>query len=84
MCIIIDLISACDDQWWNRFCIVHEVKIVCDQENLGYITHKLYNFYMVSELYLSEKISIIEVVEFCVGGIRICCSVFFVSKLSIH
>ena len=49
VCIAIDLISACDDQWWNRLCIVHEVKIVCDQENLGYITHKLYNFYMVSE-----------------------------------
>ena len=49
VCITIDLISTCDDQWWNRFCIVHEVKIVCDQENLGYITHKLYNFYMVSE-----------------------------------
>ena len=22
----IDLISAYDDQWWNRLCIVHEVK----------------------------------------------------------
>ena len=34
----IDLISACDDQWWNRLCIVYEVKIVCDQENIGH-TH---------------------------------------------
>ena len=49
VCIAIDLISACDDQWWNRFCIVHEVKIVYDQENLGYITHNLYNLYMVSK-----------------------------------
>ena len=49
VCIAIDLISACDDQWWNRFGIVHEVKIVCDQENIGYITHNLYDFYMVSE-----------------------------------
>ena len=47
VCIAIDLISICDDQWWNRLCIVHEVKIVCDQDNLGYITHKLYNFYSV-------------------------------------
>ena len=33
----IDLISACDDQWWNRFYIVHEVKIVFAQENLGHM-----------------------------------------------
>ena len=26
VCIAIDLIFACDDQQWNRFCIVHEVK----------------------------------------------------------
>ena len=49
VCIAIDLISACDDQWWNRLCIVNEVKIVCDQENIRHITYKLYNFYMVSE-----------------------------------
>ena len=23
------------DAWQKRFCIVHEAKIVCDQENLG-------------------------------------------------
>ena len=39
VCIAIDLIYVCDDQWWNRFCIVHEVKIVCDLENIGHITY---------------------------------------------
>ena len=84
VCIAIDLISARDDHSWNRFCIVHEVKIVCDQENLGHIAYYLYNFYMVSERYWSKHIAIIEAVDFCASGIRNCCSVFLVSKLSIH
>ena len=52
------------------------------EENLECITYQLYNFYMVSEVYWSlEQLQIIEAVEFCAGGIRICSSVFLVSKL---
>ena len=48
---------------------MHEVEIVCDQENLGCITHYLYNFYMVLEHLSLEQLQNIEVVEFYAGGI---------------
>ena len=41
---VIDLLSAYDDQLWNRFSIVYEVKIVHDQVNLRHITSQLYDF----------------------------------------
>ena len=61
---------------------MHEVKIVCDQENLGKITYCLLKFlHGIRAILIIGAIANIEAIEFCAGGIRICSSVFLVSKL---
>ena len=56
-----------------KYCVIRRILDIC--------MRSAYNFYMVSEQLISGAIEIIETVEFCAGGIRICCNVSLVSKL---